>query len=102
MFDIIANHRFEIIRSVLTEAAGSAAANSPDTDGIDLWENNQLPNRVWILVDVTDVGTGGVLDLMFRIHRMLLILMLILLLWHKLLQRGFILLMYLILIVIFD
>lgn len=66
MYDILKNQRFEIVTSSTTVTAVDAAANLPDDDGFDLWENNQLPNRALIVVDVTSVGTGGVLDLIVQ------------------------------------
>lgn len=66
MFDILSNNRFEIIQSSTAEAAAGAAANAPSDNGFDLWANDQLPNRCLILLDVTNVGTGGELDLIVQ------------------------------------
>ena len=65
MYDILSNHRIEVILSVQQKSA-AAAANYPDDDGFDLWENNQLPNRVLIVVDVQTVATNGTLDLIVQ------------------------------------
>lgn len=64
MYDILNNHRIEIVRSVAANSIG--AANLPDDDGFDLWENTQLPNCALIIVDVTSVGTSGTLDLIVQ------------------------------------
>lgn len=65
MYDILSNYAFGYFQQAVSDAAG-AAANAPDDDGIDLWANTQLPNRVLLIADVGDVGTGGTLDLIVQ------------------------------------
>ena len=65
MFDILNNHRIEIMLSVQQKSAGDAV-NYPSDNGFDLWENNQLPNRALIIVDVQTVATGGSLILIVQ------------------------------------
>jgi len=64
MYDIIKNHRIENIRYGASQEIGTA--NQPDDDGFDLWENNQLPNQVLIMVFISSVGTDGTLDLIVQ------------------------------------
>lgn len=64
MYDILNNHRVMVVRSVATEAAAGAAANSPASE-LDL-HTYGLANRALLVIDVTDVGTGGVLDLIVQ------------------------------------
>jgi hypothetical protein len=66
MYDILSNNRFGRIRSVAVEAFGDAAANAPTNDGVDLWADNQLPNRVLLLIDVSAVASNGTLDLIVQ------------------------------------
>lgn len=63
MYDILSNHKVEIIRSVADEVAG-AAANSPATE-IDLYTNG-LANRALLVIDVVDVNTTGTLALIVQ------------------------------------
>ena len=64
MYDMLNNHR---IIQILTSTVGSTSpANAPNNAGIDLWENNQLPNRLLMVVDVSAIGTGGSLDLIVQ------------------------------------
>jgi hypothetical protein len=65
MFDMLSNYRFGYFQQASADAA-AAAANAPDDDGVDLWDNNELPNSLIILADVGNVGTGGTLDLIVQ------------------------------------
>ena len=63
MYDILSNHKVEILRSVAIENAG-AAANSPATE-IDLFTGG-LANRALLIIDVTTVASGGTLDIVVQ------------------------------------
>ena len=65
MYDILNNFKFGYFQQAVSDAA-AAAANAPDDDGINLWVANQLPNRVLLILDVGDVGSGGTLDIIVQ------------------------------------
>ena len=65
MYDILNNYTFGYFQQAVSDAAG-AAANAPSDNGIDLWANTQLPNRVLFIADVGSVGSGGTLDLIIQ------------------------------------
>jgi hypothetical protein len=66
MYDILNTHRVEEFIPSAAESFGDAAANAPDDNGVDLWANKQLPNRMLLLISVTAVGEGGTLDLIVQ------------------------------------
>lgn len=63
--DILSNYAFGYFQQASSDAAG-AAANAPTDNGVDLMANNQLPNRVVLIIDVGDVGTDGTLDIIVQ------------------------------------
>jgi hypothetical protein len=65
MYDILNNYTFGYFQHSVADSAG-AAANAPDDNGIDLWANSQLPNRVLLIIDIGSVGSGGTLDLIVQ------------------------------------
>jgi hypothetical protein len=65
MYDFLSNYAVGYFQQAVSDAAG-AAANAPDDDGVDLWSDNQLPNRLILIADVGSVGTDGTLDLIVQ------------------------------------
>ena len=59
MYDILSNHKVEVICSVASQDVGNGTF--PTTE-IDLFTDG-LANRLLLIIDVTSVGTGGTLDL---------------------------------------
>jgi hypothetical protein len=67
MFNKYENERLLNVRYGASLAAATAAQNKPDDDGIDLWTSaGYRPDKVALLISVSDVGTGGVLDLIVQ------------------------------------
>ena len=65
MYDILNNYTFGYFQQAISDDSG-VAANAPNDNGIDLWADTQLPNRVLLVADVGSVGGGGTLDLIIQ------------------------------------
>ena len=66
MFNFAENFRLINIFDAASVAAADAAANAPSASGVDLWASGGRPDKVALLIQVTSVGSGGVLDLIVQ------------------------------------
>jgi hypothetical protein len=65
MFQFDQNFKLINVHAAASMAAANAAANSPGDTGVDLWSGG-LPDKLVLLIQVTSVGSGGLLDLIVQ------------------------------------